>query len=146
MNRCWIVVCFIIAAACGPGSIASAQFLEYQVDDSSYAVVVPEDHISEEEAKSLAYKRAAQIAVKKGYRYFSIESEGEVQVLQSNKRLSAYPSNLYHDLIIEGNNSPPQPELSSPPINMAGYRLVFQLQEEGSSQGTVDACTLTECH
>ncbi len=132
---------FVFTVACGSGSVglgANSQLIDYQVDNTTYAVVVPSNEMTLAEAKRLARQRAAQVTVDKGYRYFSIKEEGEVQIVQASQSEN-FPSNLYYDLIIQNNT---QSKAPGPPKQSTAYRLVFMLEPES---GSIDACTLTQC-
>lgn len=155
LARVSFLFCFILAAACSSGSInsvASKQLIEYQSDENSYVVVVPQDEsLSLSEAKRIARQRAAEMTVDKGYRYFAIESEGEVQVLKTNRdgpSSQDFPTNMYNELIIENNFGKDSLQRKFPPTSTfsSGYRIVFRIQTDGSSRGSIDACTLTDCN
>jgi len=126
------------------------QTIHYQVEGNKYAVVIVEDGVSQKEAKEYAMKKAAEVARDNGYRYFTIESEGEVAVAKSEKDFpseQSMPRNLYYELIQSGNFGRDRVTSGDvAPVGMYnGYRMVFSCYKEAPSGRAVDACKYTDC-
>ena len=127
------------------------QTIEYQVKGNQYVVVVAQDGgVTEGQAKEQARKRAAEITVRNGARYFTIDSEERAQVTKSDQKWpnnQAFYGNMYQELIIErdfGRNRIQAGDASSTNLYPA-YRMVFQIFKEKPSGKSIDACTLTDC-
>ncbi len=124
--------------------------IQYQIEGNRYAVVVAEDGISEGQAKEEAVKRAAQVAVDNGYRYFVVDSESEVSMMKSNQGFpspGSRPTNLYYELIQSGNfgREPidqPQPSMEN---LYSGWRIQFSCYKERPSRKAIDACQYASC-
>lgn len=149
----FVSVLFVICASCRLGSsspVSTEQAIEYTIDQNTYAIMVlQEGEMSSAQAKRIARQKAAEITVGRGDRYFTIQSEGEVRILKSDKpNASDFPTNLYQEKIIEGDFGRESVERRIPPsvTPSTAYRFVFQVQADRSKRGSIDACTLTECN
>lgn len=158
MNKLLILLASlaVLAVACDSKerihSSFSGQIIEYQIDEKTYGVVIPENQdISAAQAKRLARQKAAEITVGNGGRYFTIQAEGPVKLAKSNRDgpdSQDLPTNLYQELIIQQNFGRESLERNTPPSMsvVLAYRIVFQIHKEKPSWGTgIDACALTEC-
>ena len=133
-------------------AIADSQVIEYQMDNDQYAiVVVQEDGMSKKDARALAMKRVAEKTRDQQGRYFTVEKEGEVQVMLSSG--TAYdnpppPRNMYYELIQNNNFTRDSLEDRRMPQEKVypAYRIVFKSYSERPKWGAVDACDLTECN
>jgi len=133
-------------------STFASQIVDYQINENTYAVVVPEDEgVSKSQAVQFAKQKAAEVTVANGGRYFSIQSEQETQMIKSNKDWPSsqdMPGNMYQELIIEQNFGRESLQRNSPPSSsiVPAYRIVFQIYEtKPLTRKSIDACTLTEC-
>lgn len=151
-----ILAAALLAGSCGKLApsyrIFGSQIVDYQINDNTYAVVVPEDEgVSKSQAVQFAKQKAAEITVSNGGRYFTIQSEQQTQMIKSNKDWPSsqdVPGNMYQELIIEGNFGRDSIQRNSPPTSsiVPAYRLVFQIHEKKPlMQRSIDACTLTDC-
>ena len=121
-------------------TIADDEMIEYRLQPGQYAVVVIlNDGISLEQAKKVSRRRAAELTVSGGYRYFLIQSETEMQVIKS-KILEA----LNEEVIIEGNFATAQLERPKETVYSA-LRVVFQCFENKPKGKSYKACNLTDC-
>src|SRR4051812_35337958 len=105
----YVIMFAVILTGCGyqdPKMILADRTMQYQIKDNKYAVIVIEDNLSEERAKEQAMRKAAEMTVTKGDRYFVIESQGHVAAMKSNTEFgnsNSGPSNIYYELIQSGN-------------------------------------------
>lgn len=153
-SHLFILICFL-CAGCKDDSknLASAdqQTIEYQVDDNEYAIViVRSENMSEEQAKELAMQKAAEKTRSEKFRYFTIESEGQVQAMRSGKGPNDTPpppSNMYYDLIQSNNFGRDRLEDQQSPGGgiYPAYRIVFKCYEEKPGEKAVDACDIVSC-
>ncbi len=133
---------------------------EYQLNDTQYAVVVAQKGgMSKEEAKKIALKRAAELTVRQGNRYFVVVKEEEVWILETATKTdgqdyhpdipdsSQYPPpNLYEE-IIQRKDTRRDGIISWESTNAEKYpglRLIIQMYMENPGKG-YDACTFTSC-
>jgi len=84
--------------------IPPAQVISYAQGDNRFVVLVVQDNgVTRAQAKRAAREKAAQVTLDNGYRYFTVESEREVQVTKTDRPPGAdMPTNLYQEQIIEG--------------------------------------------
>src|SRR6185295_15399850 len=122
------IICSICFFLCGLNVCADgcAQVLEYHVKENSYAVVVPIDCMSVEQAQNLGKQRAARMALDQGHRYISIDSEQKVFAITANPPQYFPADNMYQRLIIEGNFSRDQAPRYSSQLTPA-IRMVFTI-------------------
>ncbi|HSX26816.1 MAG TPA: hypothetical protein VLE89_07425, partial [Chlamydiales bacterium] len=106
--------------------------IQYPVRGTQYAIVVALDGIDSSQAKKMALQRAAEITVQSGGRYFTLDSEQEVQVVKSedvpNNEL--FYGNMYQELIIEqdfGRAEHTGPRYSDETQVFPAYRLLFTI-------------------
>lgn len=129
---------------------ADRQVIEYQMDDDQYAIVIVRtDGMTEEDARELAMKKAAEKTKDEGKRYFTVEKEGEVQAMTSSG--TAYdnpppPRNMYYELIQSGNFGRDrfEDERGSQENLYPGYRVIFKMYAESPGGKAVDASSLVE--
>lgn len=154
LSACFLAALSFLGACQSQGASIlgdKSQVLEYPAQEGRYAIVVVlKEGMDEQEALDLARQKAAELTVKKGFRYFTIERETKVQVLQSNKDWpdsKAFPGNLYEELIIEKDftrervaNAPDGGTTLRP-----GLKLVIRCEEKSQGETSIDACTLTDC-
>lgn len=121
--------------------------------DNSYTVVyVNKEGVSEEAARQALLKRAAEVAVNQGYRYFIIDSEAHVKVSFSGGGLPAdegyFPDNLYEEMIIQKDfdRNSRNARSRAPAELYPGYQVVFHFSEEYSAGKTLDACKFVPCN
>jgi len=126
------------------------QLIEYQMDNGQYSVVVVMDGISAQDAQKMARQRAAEIVVGQGDRYFTIDSEGETQVIKSDDipENQKFYGNMYQELIIENNFNRDRLRYQSVPNTSmySAYRLVFTSYKQKPAGKSTDACSLTKCN
>lgn len=150
---CLAVIAAVVGMCTHSNHVAiTNQTLEYQIEGNKYAVViVQDDGISSAQAKKYARQRAAEITVEKGYRYYTIDSEQETQVMKSDKQWpnnQDFHQNLYQELIIEQDFGRESLQRRSGSIERMypAFRMVFQVYQEKPIGRSVDACTLTDCN
>lgn len=132
----------------GPGVLAANDnVIEYQIQGNRYAVViVREKGMSVSQARKMAQQRAAEMTVVEGNRYFVIESETQVQAVQSSGSGNQFYTNMYQELIVEGDFSKQQTEAEqpAPSYTYPALRVVFVMYPDKSSN-SIDACKYTTC-
>ncbi len=140
----------LLLVACGKDTLADAdrQTIQYQTGQDQFAVViVQEDGMSEEAAKEIAMKRAAQLTVDKNFRYFTVESEGQVMAMSPSGSNYQAPRNLYYELIQSGDFS--RDQFSDSPANQTqtytGFRILIKCYKENPGVKAIDACGLVDC-
>jgi hypothetical protein len=128
---------------------APDQIIEYQEDGGKYVVVVVMDGISQSEARKMARKRAAEIVVGRGDRYFTIDEEQETQVIKSEDIPSnqRFYGNMYQELIIEKDFGKSAVTRQTLPMSNTypAVRMVFTSYKEKPSGKSFDACKFTNC-
>jgi hypothetical protein len=139
--------CFILGSCFAGGQDFEQSTLEYNLKEHQYAVlvVIEDGKSSPEEVQKYLKKRAAEITLEKGYRYFVINHEDQVSVAKSNKNEdTSGPSNLYYDLIQEGDFG--RQQLDSQGETTSGlypaYRLVFTCYQDKPNGKAIDARSL----
>ncbi|MBI3236966.1 MAG: hypothetical protein HYZ48_04630 [Chlamydiales bacterium] len=121
------------------------------MDNDQYAIVVVQSEgIDEEGAKKLAMQKAAEKTQDQNMRYFTIESEGNVQAMTSSG--SAYDNppparNMYYELIQSGNFGRDQMEDERMPQEnlYQAYRIVFKCYADKPKGKSVDSCSIVPC-
>ncbi len=149
------LIIFTILAGCHASESSyndlSNQIIAYQIDDTTYGVVVPQDGgVSQSAARQFARQKAAEMTVEKGYRYFTIQSEQQTKLAKSNREWPSsqdFPGNLYQELIIEQDFGRESLERNTPSGSsiIPAYRITFQMHTNRPMQSAIDACTLTDC-
>lgn len=130
---------------------ASDNVLDYQIQGDRYAVlVVREGGMSEQQARTLARQRAAEIAVEQGDRYFIIEGETQVQMVQTGgdyPNQNAFYGNMYHELIVEKDFSKQQTTAQQEGGTriVPALRVVFVIYPIKENGSALDACKYTNC-
>ena len=120
--------------------------MEYSLPDDRFAVVSAQDPgMTPEQTRLAAYTRASEITAAKGYRFFIVDKEETVQVLQSNNP-TPMPGNLYQELIMEkGNGRDTLQQQPSSTETLPGIRLTIRFVRDEKSGKAVDACRYTKC-
>jgi hypothetical protein len=141
---------FLLLAACKGDVLADAdrQTIQYQTGQDQFAIViVQEDGMSDQAARELAMKKAAQLTLDKEYRYFILESQGQVMAMSPSGSNYQAPRNLYYELIQSGDFS--RDQFSDSPANetqtYTGFRIMIRCYKQNPGSKGVDACTLVEC-
>ncbi len=83
--------------------IPTGQIVSYQTGENQFTILAIVDHdVSKPQAKEAARQKGAQMTLENGFRYFSIVSEDETQVVKTSSGANAQvPGNLYQELIVE---------------------------------------------
>lgn len=131
--------------------LVNNQLIEYELDKETYAiVVVREEGMSAEEAKKKAMEKAAEKTQEGHRRYFTVESEGEVQAVSATG--SAYdgshpPRNMYYELIQSDNFGRDRFEDERTPQEgvYPAYRIIFKCYLNRPSSEAVDSCDIISC-
>ena len=123
--------------------------IEYQLQGDQYVVVVAMDGLTESKAKEWAKKRAAEITVDQGGRYFTIDSMDTTLVAKPNQvpENQRFYGNMYQELIIEKDFDRDRLMAEqNPNTNIySAIRLVFTTYSKKPNSKAIDACTLTQC-
>lgn len=130
--------------------VAETTFIESQIESSRYSVTyILLDDISWSQARQTALLHAAEMAHKKGYAYFTLDSEQEVIVAQSQSKDKSQPSNIFEDLIIENDMGMQSIERKSAPSTITTYpglRITFTCYRQPPESGDVfDVCEMISC-
>ena len=119
------------------------EMIEYKLQSGQYAVVVVLDNrVTLDVAKKAARRRAAELAVSGGYRYFLIQSETQTRVVKQRASLENEAEEMY----IEGDFRNGQ--LASSSVNEAAFpalKVVFQCFDKKPKGKSINACNLTDC-
>lgn len=126
------------------------RIVEYDTKNKEFSIVVIKDKdLDDATAKKYAIKRAAELTVKKGYRYFEIRSEEDILYMQGKKGWpSTYdvPQDLYEEEIIErGFNRErfiQKDEADSSPRPALRFKIECVREE---TRVSYDACDYTKC-
>ncbi len=137
-----------------PSALAS-KITEYQISENRYAIIVAQgDEVKNmEEAKKVAYQKAAEFTVAHKARYFYVVSEEKVQMSAVQKPSEDRPppsprGNYYQqkevkevDFVEDSLDGVPRAGKES-----LGYKVIFEIYEAKSfGRRYVDACDLTKC-
>ena len=116
--------------------VASGSLFTYQMGEDAYAIVViQEEATPTATTRNRAYQAAAELTLAKGFQYFVVEKDEQVEVLQADVPPNEEP-NLYQKLIIEKDDSDPLPTAQMRPA----FRLEIRLyKEKPSGAAAVDA-------
>lgn len=126
----------------------SKQVVEYQIDESKYAVVVVQDGVSLAEARKTARQRAAEVAFEQGYRYYVIETELQTEIIRAERpEGQGFFGDMYQELIIEEQFHKDRlaAEATSNEGMHLALRLVFSCYKEKPSGASIDICTTGKC-
>jgi len=135
---------FLVGCSSGGGTTGGmGHLIEAENSDNSYTVVfVNTYHASRKEAKSAALKRAAELTLEHGYRYFMVDSEESVTVSYSGDALPAdngyFPDNL-DEVIIQRNYDKQSMDSKTSSQLYPGYQLTFYFSKNHSAGDTIDA-------
>ena len=147
----WIST-LLLLAACGGGEQTLAdgdrQTIQYQMGQDQYAVViVQEQGMSDDAVKQLAMQKAAQLTLDKNYRYFTVESEGQVMAMSPSGSNYQAPRNLYYELIQSNDFS--RDQFSDSQANQtqthSGFRIVIKCYQNSPGGKAIDACSVVKC-
>src|SRR3989344_598892 len=127
MNNKKIILLSImfVFIGCRSDSSFKTNAFHYQLENNRYAVVIVQEGISQEEAEKEAMKKAADITLVHGYKYFMIDAKTKVQVIKTDKK-SAQPTNIYYELIQNDNFGRNRPEQLAPP--MGGFYTAWRVE------------------
>lgn len=119
-------------------SIAEDEMIEYRLQPGQYAVVIIlDEQTTLEKARKAARRRAAELALSGGYRYFLIQSETTMRVIRQLAKME--PSR--EEMIIEGDFGPAQLAASSANESVVpALRVVFQCFEKKPKGKSFKAC------
>jgi len=142
-----IIATIALFCSCSQGdwlsSIVDDEMIEYKLQPGQYAVVVVLDNrVTLDLAKKAARRRAAELAVNGGYRYFLIQSETQTRVVKQRASLE----NEAEEMFIEGDFRNGQ--FASSSINEAAFsalKVVFQCFDKKPKGKSINACNLTDC-
>jgi hypothetical protein len=130
----------LLFAACQPRLLSRVS--QYALSNERYAVVSSQEPgMSAEETRQAAYVSAAQLTASKGYRFFVVDEEKPVRLVESSGQ-NPMPGNLYQELIIEKGSGQSEPLLTQ---SVPGIRLVIRLVRDEKSGKAIDACRYTKC-
>jgi len=120
--------------------------MEYSLPDDRFAVVSAQDPgMTTEQTRLAAYTRAAEITAAKGYRFFIVDKEETVQVIESDQP-APMPGNLYQELIMEkGTGRDTLQQQAQTTETTSGIRLTIRFVRDDKSGKAVDACRYTKC-
>lgn len=142
-----ILLCFILVL-----SNLRADFSDYDLGQGRYSITYVElEETSHQDAKHYALTHAAEIAHQNGYRYFTLDSEENVVVTQSQESVEGpYNYNLFQEDIIEGQFGRGSIERrSTPEASIDTYnalRITITGYKKKPSKGNVfDVCNLIDC-
>lgn len=116
--------------------VASGSLFTYELGEDAYAIVVIQESATPTpKTRNQAYQAAAELTLAKGFQYFVVEKDEQVEVLQTDAPPNEEP-NLYQKLIIEKDDSDPLPTAQVRPA----LRLEIRLYKEKPSRASaVDA-------
>lgn len=124
-------------------SMVDDEMIEYKLQPGQYAVVIVLDNrVTLDVAKKAARRRAAELAVSGGYRYFLIQSETQTRVVKQCASLE----NEAEEMFIEGDFR--NGHLASSSIQEAAFaalKVVFQCFDKKPKGKAINACNLTDC-
>lgn len=153
MNIAIILYCAAsLLGVCGTFEVArsdESNIIEYQLDGNQHVVVVVMDGVSQGEARQIARRKAAELVVAQGDRYFTIDVEQQTEVVKSEDipQNQRFHNNLFQELIIEGDFN--RERIGRPLTPMSekypAIRMVFSSYRERPSKSAIDACSLTSC-
>lgn len=125
-------------------SVADDEMIEYKVKPGQYAVVVILDEtVTLDQARKAARKRAAELAVSGGYRYFLVQSETEMRVMKQRAMLEKEND---EEMYVEGDFGQGQIAVSSThEAVFPALRVVIQCFEQKPKCKCIKACKLTDC-
>lgn len=143
---CLFILLAVVACSQEMLSVAGTSFIEYQVGQNEYAVVVvQEDYTQDKDLREIALKRAAKIAQSHGVRYFMVTSEGDAQAVRAPQKTRA-PQNLYYNLLQGQKFNRDDMQANPPPSQIVpGYRVVFKLYNKKPKRNVWDVCSLIDC-
>jgi hypothetical protein len=136
-----LIPCFVLLfVSCQPKVLARVS--QYALEDQRYAIVSSQEPgMTREQVRQAAYGNAAQLTVAKGFRFYVVEEEQDVRLIESSGQ-NPMPGNLYQELIIEKGNNRDQASLTR---EVPGIRLVIRLVRGEKSGKAIDACRYTKC-
>lgn len=147
MNKTQIVlmtiVCLALGAPVTARSLKCPQVIEYKDTQQFGVVVVQENGLDADQTRDYAHRRAAQLTIDNGYRYFVIEQERTVKIAKTRSP-NQFPVNLYQQVVIEEGRGPTNDTFSMKIKN--GYQVLFQCFEEASHPGAIDAAAYLKIH
>jgi hypothetical protein len=136
---CWFLSITLLLAGCQPRVLGRVS--QYALSSERYAVVSSQEPgMSAEETRQAAYVSAAELTVSKGFRFFVVDEEQSVQLMEPSGE-KPMPGNMYQELIIEKGRTDQPPLTQSVP----GLRLVIRLVRGEKSGKAIDACRYTKC-
>ncbi len=141
------LLCLGHSLAFGGSSDNLDSYLDYKLDNGRYAVVyVEHSKTSPDKAKEKALSHADEVANKNGYRYFTVETQQNVQVAQGQQS-NQMPGNMYQELIIDKSfDRKTLEESPSPNAQMyPGLKLVIKCYQDNPGGAAYDTCKWVSC-
>ncbi len=143
---------FSILLGCGtnhsPVNTKDFSYLEYQLSDQEYAVIaVPKDKENNALAKQAALKHAAKMTLQKDFRYFIVQSQGNIVIASSAAQGGPpMPRDMYYDIIQGQGDKNLEDQYSEQSSRVSrGYRVAFICSKTKDSFQAIDACSLAAC-
>ncbi len=141
-------LCSLVSCGDEVCQVDSARLIDTKSNGNCYTVLyVNKNCLSPEEARCEALKRAAEVTVRHGYRYFVVDSETMVTIAVTDKQgptnNNGFYDNMYQEMIVEGDFGRRSIEArTTPPAQFyPAYKVVFHcICEERRGKG----CKATE--
>ena len=117
------------------------RFIVADLGDDRFSVTyIDKEKTSSEHARDQAFNYAAHVAEERGYNYFTVESEENVRIVQSDKSNPSPPVNLYQELIIEKNYGRDPVNQQRPPATQVypGTKLIVKGYIDHAPWGAYD--------
>jgi len=128
-TQIFLISVMALMCCCQEATIADSA-IEYQIDQETYAIVVPqEEGMSDEDAKQLALKKAKEVAKSHNFQYITIEKE-EKGTFASTRNNPQLPKNLYYE-DIQTQNFGKDRNIGGPtPYTTPAYKITFKGYKE----------------
>lgn len=128
-----------------------ANFTDDDLGNGKYSVTyIQADDMGPQDAKQEALVHAAEIAHKNGYRYFTLDSEEQVTIMQSPEFEGMDNYNRFQEDIVEGQfgrgsierRSTPEPSIET----YEGIKITITGYKKKPAKGKIyDVCNLIDC-
>ena len=145
-------LCSLVSCQDEVCQVDSARLIDTKTNGNTYTVLyVNKTCLTPEEVRCRALKRAAEVTVRHGYRYFVVDCESVVTVAITDKEgptdNNGFYDNMYQELIVEGDFGRRSIEARTvPPAQFfPAYKVVFHCICEERPGKTRKATEYKEC-
>ncbi len=144
---CFFILSVSQLVAGGSPSFSNKEsYIQREIAKDRFSLILAyERAISRERALKALFKRASEITLERGFRFFIISLEEEVLLVKKGTSYAELPSNLYQEKIIEGDGPRGSEGEDIPKVGVfKGYKVEIRCLHK-KEKGAKEPCKYVNC-